>query len=59
QEGGLSIQQFRALVVLGSRPLTRPVDLASALAVDSSTVTRLCDRLVRKGLRRRRSGTWV
>lgn len=49
-EGGLSIQQFRSLVVLSSRRSMRPVDLASALGVDSSTVTRLCDRLVRKGV---------
>lgn len=52
----ISIAQYRALVVLGGRGQQRPVDLADALGVDPSTVTRLCDRLVDKRLisRRRR-----
>jgi DNA-binding MarR family transcriptional regulator len=56
-EGEISLQQYRALVVLASRGSQRPVDLAQALAVDPSTATRLCDRLVRKRLiTRRRHG---
>jgi DNA-binding MarR family transcriptional regulator len=56
-EGEVSIQQFRSLVVLASRGPQRPVDLAVALGVDPSTVTRMCDRLVRKRLiYRRRHG---
>jgi len=53
----VSISQYRALVLLGSRGPQRPVDLAEALAIDPSTATRLCDRLVRKRLiSRRRQG---
>jgi DNA-binding MarR family transcriptional regulator len=56
-EGDISLQQYRALVVLASRGPQRPVDLAQALGVDPSTATRLCDRLVRKRLiSRRREG---
>ena len=46
----ITIPQFRALVILATQGPLRPVDLAAALSVASSTVTRLCDRLVRKGL---------
>jgi DNA-binding MarR family transcriptional regulator len=55
-EGEISLQQYRALVVLASRGPLRPVDLSQALGVDPSTATRLCDRLVQKRLilRRRR-----
>ncbi|HZU80857.1 MAG TPA: MarR family transcriptional regulator [Acidimicrobiales bacterium] len=54
----ISIPQYRALVVLGGRGPQRPVDLAEALGIDPSTVTRLCDRLVDKRLiSRRRQGT--
>lgn len=57
-EADVSLQQYRALVVLASRGPQRPVDLAEALGVDPSTATRLCDRLVDKRLisRRRQSG---
>jgi DNA-binding MarR family transcriptional regulator len=56
-EGEISLQQYRALVVLASRGPQRPVDLAQALGVDPSTATRLCDRLVQKRLiLRRRQG---
>jgi DNA-binding MarR family transcriptional regulator len=57
-ESEVSLQQYRALVVLGSRGPQRPVDLAEALGVDPSTSTRLCDRLVHKRLisRRRQLG---
>ena len=53
-ESEVSLPQYRALVVLGSRGAQRPVDLAQALAVDPSTATRMCDRLVRKHLITRR-----
>ena len=49
----ITLPQFRALVVLAGRGAMRPVDLAEDLAVSSSTVTRLCDRLEAKGLLRR------
>lgn len=56
-EEDVSIPQYRALVVLGSRGPQRPVDLAESLGIDPSTATRLCDRLVRKRLiSRRRQG---
>lgn len=57
-EEAISLQQYRALVLLASRGPQRPGDLASALGVDPSTATRLCDRLVRKRmiLRRRPAG---
>jgi len=53
-ESVVSLAQYRALVVLGSRGAQRPVDLAQALGVDPSTATRMCDRLERKGLITRR-----
>jgi DNA-binding MarR family transcriptional regulator len=54
----VSLQQYRALVVLGSRGPQRPVDLSEALGVEPSTATRLCDRLAGKRLisRRRQAG---
>src|SRR5579871_3440613 len=56
-ESEVSLQQYRALVVLASRGPLRPGDLAEALGVDPSTATRLCDRLVTKHLiTRRRPG---
>ncbi len=56
-EQEVSLQQYRALVVLASRGPQRPRDLAVALGVESSTATRLCDRLVEKRLiSRRRAG---
>jgi DNA-binding MarR family transcriptional regulator len=57
-EDEVSIPQYRALVILASRGPQRPADLAEALAIDPSTATRLCDRLVRKRLiSRRRKGS--
>ena len=53
-ESEVSLPQYRALVVLGSRGPQRPADLAQALGVDPSTATRMCDRLVRKRLITRR-----
>ena len=51
----LSAAQYRMLVALDSaaEPL-RVVDLARVLAVDSSSIVRMCDRLERKGLLVRR-----
>ncbi|MCW6005190.1 MarR family winged helix-turn-helix transcriptional regulator [Micromonospora sp. CPCC 205371] len=60
----VTLVQFRALVVLAGGP-QRTVDLAAVLAVAPSTVTRMCDRLVRKDLVRRyrriedRRATWL
>lgn len=52
----VTLPQFRALVVL-MRPTAVTVgDLAEALDIRSSTATRLCDRLERKRLVRRRPG---
>ena len=61
----VTLVQFRSLVVLASRGPQRTTDLAARLAVAPSTVTRLCDRLVRRGLVQRfrraadRRATWV
>jgi DNA-binding MarR family transcriptional regulator len=49
----VTLPQYRALVVLASRGPQRPSELAGALAVHPSTITRLCDRLVAKRLVRR------
>lgn len=60
----VTLVQFRALVVLAGGP-QRTIDLAAVLAVAPSTATRMCDRLVRKGLVRRyrriedRRATWL
>ncbi|MGH9046158.1 MAG: MarR family winged helix-turn-helix transcriptional regulator, partial [Acidimicrobiales bacterium] len=53
-EAEVSLQQYRALIVLASRGTQRLVDLAEALGIDPSTSTRLCDRLVAKRLLSRR-----
>jgi DNA-binding MarR family transcriptional regulator len=49
----VTLSQYRALVVLASRGPQRTMDLADELGVQSSTATRMCDRLIRKGLVRR------
>jgi DNA-binding MarR family transcriptional regulator len=46
----ITLVQYRALVVLAYRGAQRVADLAAELGVNSSTATRLCDRLDRKGL---------
>jgi DNA-binding MarR family transcriptional regulator len=51
--GDVTLPQFRALVVLARAGGVSVSDLAAELDVHPSTVTRLCDRLVRKGLVRR------
>ena len=49
----VTLPQFRALVVLAQRGPQRPSNLADALGVHPSTITRLCDRLVAKRLVKR------
>ncbi len=46
----VTLPQFRALVVLACRGPLNPSALAEALGVHSSTGTRMCDRLVARGL---------
>lgn len=54
----VTLPQYRALVVLASRGPQRIVEISTELGVNPSTGTRMCDRLVRKGLiGRRRSAT--
>jgi DNA-binding MarR family transcriptional regulator len=50
----VTLAQYRALVEVASRGPLRAADLAVALRVDRSTATRMCDRLLRKGLVSRR-----
>jgi DNA-binding MarR family transcriptional regulator len=50
----VTLAQYRVLIELASRGPQRLADLASALHVDRSTATRMCDRLVRKRLIARR-----
>jgi DNA-binding MarR family transcriptional regulator/cytochrome oxidase Cu insertion factor (SCO1/SenC/PrrC family) len=49
----VTLPQYRALVVLAAQGPQGTAELAAALAVNPSTATRMCDRLVRKGLVRR------
>jgi DNA-binding MarR family transcriptional regulator len=49
----VTLPQYRALVVLAARGPQGTAELAAALDVNPSTATRMCDRLVRKGLVRR------
>jgi DNA-binding MarR family transcriptional regulator len=49
----VTLPQYRTLVILASRGPQRIVDIAAELDVNPSTGTRMCDRLVRKGLARR------
>lgn len=51
----VTLPQYRALVILASTGAQRIVSLAEALDVTPPTATRMCDRLVRKGLVRRRA----
>ena len=51
----VTLPQYRALVVIASRGPQRVADLAQALGVNPSTATRMSDRLVHKGLVRRRA----
>lgn len=51
----VTLPQYRALVVLASKGPQRVASLAEQLKVTPPTATRMCDRLVRKGLVRRRT----
>jgi DNA-binding MarR family transcriptional regulator len=46
----VTLVQFRALVVLRADPATNLGQLAAALGVTPSSATRMCDRLVDRGL---------
>lgn len=50
----VTLAQYRVLIELAARGPQRLADLATALGVDRSTATRMCDRLVRKRLVSRR-----
>jgi DNA-binding MarR family transcriptional regulator len=52
----LTLSQHRMLVVLAARGPQRTADLAAELRLHPSTVTRTCDRLVRRALVRRHHG---
>jgi DNA-binding MarR family transcriptional regulator len=52
-DDGVTLPQFRALVVLEHNEDLRVGELAHELRIQSSTATRLCDRLVSKGLAQR------
>jgi DNA-binding MarR family transcriptional regulator len=51
----VTLTQYRTLVVLASRGPQNLAGLAEAVGVAPATATRMCDRLVRKGLIRRRT----
>ena len=46
----VTLPQYRTLVVIATRGPQRVVDIAGELRINPSTGTRMCDRLVRKGL---------
>lgn len=50
----VTLPQYRALAVLAAQGPQRIVDIAAELGVNPSTGTRMCERLVRKGLIDRR-----
>jgi DNA-binding MarR family transcriptional regulator len=51
----VTLTQYRSLVVLASRGPQTMAELAEAVSVTPPTASRLCDRLVKKGLVRRRT----
>jgi DNA-binding MarR family transcriptional regulator len=51
----VTLTQYRSLVILASRGPQSMAVLAEAVAVTPPTASRLCERLVRKGLVRRRT----
>lgn len=53
--GAVTLTQYRSLALLASRGPQGVASLAEALGVTPPTVSRLCDRLVRKGMVRRRT----
>ncbi|MHB8681623.1 MAG: MarR family winged helix-turn-helix transcriptional regulator [Acidimicrobiales bacterium] len=50
EEHEVTLPQYRTLVALSYGGPSRLADLAAELGVSPSTATRMCDRLVRKGL---------
>ena len=52
----VTLTQYRSLVVLASRGPQTVAELADLVAVTPPTASRLCERLVKKGLIRRRAG---
>lgn len=50
----ITLAQHRVLVAMAQAGPTRAATLAAMLGVDASTITRMCDRLVRDGLVARR-----
>jgi len=54
-ETDVTLPQFRLLIVLAAHGPQGLGALAELLAVNASTATRMCDRLIRKGLVRRRT----
>src|ERR1700738_3606732 len=56
-EDTITLVQYRALVLLASRGDLNVGALAERLGVHQSTATRLCDRLVTKGLIERATST--
>jgi len=56
-EADVTLPQFRLLIVLAAHGPQTLRSLADFLAVNASTATRMCDRLVRKGLIRRRTSS--
>ncbi len=61
----VTLTQYRTLIVLAGRGPQRVADLAAELAVQPSTITRLCDRLAARDLATRlygesdRRAVWV
>lgn len=51
----VTLTQYRSLVVLASRGPQRVAELAEAVAVTPPTASRMCERLVKKGLVTRRA----
>jgi DNA-binding MarR family transcriptional regulator len=52
-DADVTLPQYRTLMVLAARGPQRAADVAAELGVNPSTGSRMCDRLVRKGLVRR------
>jgi DNA-binding MarR family transcriptional regulator len=52
----ITLTQYRTLILLASNGPQRAADIAAELGVRPSSATRLCDRLVIRGLTRRQPG---
>ena len=53
----VTLPQYRLLIVLAAHGPQSLGSLSESLAVNASTATRMCDRLIRKGLVRRRASS--